>query len=459
MRFGTRTWALLPLAVGLNVAVGQLVGALKLPLYLDSLGTVLVGALGGPAAGALTGALSNVLLAATMSLTWLPFAATSATVGALSGWLAACRLFSRPQTAALGGLLVGVASALVSAPIAAYLFGGLTGGGTDLVVALFRASGLGVVQASLAQGLLTDPLDKLLTFLLVQLSLASLPPRVLASFPAGAALGRLQGLRLGRPAPASTATARLQARSPALPPALFRPGQGWLHRRSPFTKLLLAGLALAAALTAPGGPGSGPGVALPLWAAAGLALGLSAGVGLEMAGALAGLWGPLALSLVLVNGLAGGLSPARALQGLTLSLRLLVALEGALLLLLTTRPAHLVGDLERRGLPAPLAYVLLSSLQLLPGLARRSRQILWAQTARGMASEGGLVLRLRALGPTVGPLVQGALAEVHERALALEARGFAALPRRTWLLDPPGSALDGWLQVLILGALVAVVLA
>ncbi|MBK6793312.1 MAG: hypothetical protein IPG80_12440 [Anaerolineales bacterium] len=51
------TWVLIPIAIAINVAVGQIVLVLKLPVFLDSIGTVLVAVLCGPWAGALTGAL------------------------------------------------------------------------------------------------------------------------------------------------------------------------------------------------------------------------------------------------------------------------------------------------------------------------------------------------------------------------------------------------------------------
>ncbi|MER3514632.1 MAG: ECF transporter S component, partial [Chloroflexota bacterium] len=53
--FTTLTWVMIPVAIAINIAVGQLIFALKIPLYLDSIGTVLVGVLAGPWAGALTG--------------------------------------------------------------------------------------------------------------------------------------------------------------------------------------------------------------------------------------------------------------------------------------------------------------------------------------------------------------------------------------------------------------------
>ena len=41
--FSTMTWVLIPVAIAINVAIGQIVATLKLPVYLDSIGTVLVG--------------------------------------------------------------------------------------------------------------------------------------------------------------------------------------------------------------------------------------------------------------------------------------------------------------------------------------------------------------------------------------------------------------------------------
>jgi hypothetical protein len=59
----TSVIALMPVAIAINIAVGALVSLLKLPIYLDSIGTVLVGVLAGPWAGALTGLLSNLIWA------------------------------------------------------------------------------------------------------------------------------------------------------------------------------------------------------------------------------------------------------------------------------------------------------------------------------------------------------------------------------------------------------------
>ncbi|MBP8293563.1 MAG: hypothetical protein KAX65_12380, partial [Caldilineaceae bacterium] len=58
-----RALLLIGLAIVVNIAVGRLVReVLHWPLWLDSIGTVLVGALRGPLAGAATGAATNLLV-------------------------------------------------------------------------------------------------------------------------------------------------------------------------------------------------------------------------------------------------------------------------------------------------------------------------------------------------------------------------------------------------------------
>ncbi len=65
------------------------------------------------------------------------------------------------------------------------MFGGVTGSGTDLLVAAFQKGGSDLQTAVLQQGLLSDPIDKTLTFFLVFLLLQALSRRFVARFPQG----------------------------------------------------------------------------------------------------------------------------------------------------------------------------------------------------------------------------------------------------------------------------------
>jgi hypothetical protein len=334
----TTTLVLMAVAIAINVAVGSLVNALRLPIYMDSVGTVLVGVLAGPWAGALTGLLSNLIwallpipggggptiaffapvaaviglmagfwagrgafevttgdrrvggflalfvgvLAAAISFyvvqqllniniadesaqtAFVSLSIVAVLIGAAVAWWTGRTLFAftdgdpriKPALTAaatvaaallvfavlrllfsptgwfstltgeptspipglnlsglalsdplgligalvvaivvgagawlwaergenarmfpvwVGGLTTGLVAAILSAPIATAVFGGVTGAGTDALVALYRSLGLSVFQSAFAQGLTSDPLDKTISFTVVAVILGALP--------------------------------------------------------------------------------------------------------------------------------------------------------------------------------------------------------------------------------------------------------------------------------------------
>ena len=261
-QFTTRVIVLIPIAIAINIALGYITQTiLKLPIYLDSIGTILVGVLAGPIAGAVTGAASNIIWQYAPVIgggTIGPFAVVAAVIGFLAGvwgylgvfrtrpasgtqlllaalvgagivvlvvlpiinnptyldpavggypdWavpaaivialisavaVAAFIYFRRDLAGlwvALAGAVTGIVAAIVSAPISAVLFGGVTGSGTDLIVAALRQGGADVFQATLGQGFFSDPIDKLITFFVVFVLLTSLSRRFVARYPLGARL-------------------------------------------------------------------------------------------------------------------------------------------------------------------------------------------------------------------------------------------------------------------------------
>ena len=271
-QFDTRTIVLMPLAIAFNIILGQAVGTvLKVPIYLDSIGTILVAALAGPFAGALTGLLSNLLWTYVVPPPFqspyaAPFAIVAVVIGLLAGMFARAG-FLRPRPHARGrelaigavvaiglivimaalavsgytaiqgstgltpqssdtlflvlgwvalilvvgtavgllyllfvrrdlsaafvvvaGVLTGLVAAVIAAPISANLFGGVTGAGTDFLVAALRQGGADVAAATLGQSFISDPIDKVTTFFVVYLILGAMALRTKARFPNGEAL-------------------------------------------------------------------------------------------------------------------------------------------------------------------------------------------------------------------------------------------------------------------------------
>jgi energy-coupling factor transport system permease protein len=135
--------------------------------------------------------------------------------------------------------------------------------------------------------------------------------------------------------------------------------------------------------------------------------------------------------------------------------RIFVMVSAFTLFLLSTHPSELMSDLTRRGLPGQIAYVIISTLQILPQMQAKAQTIISAQRSRGLDTEGGFFQRAGSLVPLVGPLVFGSLVEVEERAIAIEARGFTSKHAKTSLHEIPDSAYDKFLRWVLFALIVA----
>jgi energy-coupling factor transport system permease protein len=115
------------------------------------------------------------------------------------------------------------------------------------------------------------------------------------------------------------------------------------------------------------------------------------------------------------------------------TLRVVAFAMSVAVLVLTTRPDELVADLERRGAPRGVTFVIGATVRTIPRVVQRVREITDAQRARGLDTEGRAWRRARGVLPLAAPLVFGSLNEVEEQTMALEARAFSAPGRRTTL--------------------------
>jgi energy-coupling factor transport system permease protein len=138
--------------------------------------------------------------------------------------------------------------------------------------------------------------------------------------------------------------------------------------------------------------------------------------------------------------------------------RFFVMVSAFILLILTTHPSELMSDMTRRGLPGQLAYVVVSTLQILPQMRAKANTIMDAQRSRGLETEGSFRKRVGALLPLVGPLVFGSIVDVEERAIAIEARAFTSPHLKTSLYEIPDTRFEQVARWLMLVLVIASIL-
>ena len=135
--------------------------------------------------------------------------------------------------------------------------------------------------------------------------------------------------------------------------------------------------------------------------------------------------------------------------------RITVMISAFTLFLMTTHPSELMSDLTRRGLPGQFAYVIISTLQIIPQMQAKAQTIIAAQRSRGLDTQSSFLKRAGSIFPLVAPLVFGSLVEVEERAIAIEARGFTSTHIKTSLHEIPDSQADKILRWVLVVLVIA----
>jgi len=206
--------------------------------------------------------------------------------------------------------------------------------------------------------------------------------------------------------------------------------------------------------------------------AACLGLSVAAGTARRVLPAAAVVLVPLGLSLLWLHGLffpegrtvLAEWGPARiTTEGLGFAGQRILLLAAVVLALLlfsfSVSVPNLVAALSARGVQGQFAFVLASTLTLLPAIAARARRIRQAQESRGLVISGSLWSRMGAFRLQAVPLVLSLIEDAGTRAAALEARGLSNTGPRTSYREVADSGLQRTARaVLVLAALAAIVL-
>ena len=206
--------------------------------------------------------------------------------------------------------------------------------------------------------------------------------------------------------------------------------------------------------------------------AAAVALSFTAGTAPRVLPAAAGILIPLGVSLLLLHGLffpegttvLAEWGPARiTAEGLHFALEREARLSAAVLALLlfsfSVSVPDLVAALAARGVNGRFAFVLASTLTLLPAIGARLHRIRQAQESRGLVIRRGWLHRVLAFRLQAVPLILSLVEDAGTRAQALDARGFSSRGPRTSYREVPDPPFQRVLRMVLLLAAVAAIAA
>lgn len=163
---------LIALAIVINIVGSYIALVLHLPIYLDSMGTIMTAILLGPFYGLFPGVLSALITGMTSDIYALYYMPVGIVLGVMTGFV-----FQKNKSNKLfiKAFCISIPASLISACITANLFGGITSSGSTMLVQLLAKTPLGLTLSCLIVQFFTDYFDRLLSLWLVFSVIKKLP--------------------------------------------------------------------------------------------------------------------------------------------------------------------------------------------------------------------------------------------------------------------------------------------
>jgi energy-coupling factor transport system substrate-specific component len=186
MNFGRLTLFLIPIGIAINFIGGQIAILLRLPLYLDAIGTIVVGAICGMWPGIIVGLVSNVLNSITSPIT-LFYAILNIMFGIAAAWLSKRGVFKSFGKTLLSSLLFaligGGLGSLMTWTLFGFDFG--TGVSSAFAIPLHEVVGLPRFLSQFVAEFTMDVFDKILTVIAAFGIIRAIPASFMTKLPLG----------------------------------------------------------------------------------------------------------------------------------------------------------------------------------------------------------------------------------------------------------------------------------
>lgn len=175
---------LIPVGIAVNIVGGQIAIMLKLPIWLDSIGTILLGAICGIIPGLIVAGITQIINAISLP-TILPYMIVGFAMAVLASVFAKKKMLCSFPKAILSGLIVAVVTTAIAVPMDVIIFGGFVGTGNSVIAAALMACGLGKWVAVLSSSFCFGLIDKVFTVLICYFIIRSMPSHFLIKLPLG----------------------------------------------------------------------------------------------------------------------------------------------------------------------------------------------------------------------------------------------------------------------------------
>lgn len=180
-KYSTIKLTLMGIGVGLNIIGAFIALILRIPILLDSIGTILISFLFGPIYGIATGILGSLISGFTYDIYSIYFSPVQILIGGIVGYLASKNSFNGKKIF-FSLLILTIPTAFLGAIIANYLFDGVTSSGSSYLVQILTFLGFSKGFTIFLIQFITDYIDKFFTIKLVEVVIKKLPNNIKERF-------------------------------------------------------------------------------------------------------------------------------------------------------------------------------------------------------------------------------------------------------------------------------------
>ncbi|RRB00355.1 ECF transporter S component, partial [Streptococcus agalactiae] len=160
-----RLISFISIAIAINLVGANLALFLRLPIYLDTIGTLLIAVILGPWYAASTAFLSALINWMTTDIFSLYYSPVAIVVAIITGIL--IKRNCKPSSLLWKSLIISLPGTIIASVITVILFKGITSSGSSIIAQFLHGIGLDMTSSLILVQVGTDYMDRLISLILV----------------------------------------------------------------------------------------------------------------------------------------------------------------------------------------------------------------------------------------------------------------------------------------------------